>query len=101
LTEAAGLTPALSARQPGGAFELNSSSERTLLKVFSTQTKRIVFVALFRSFPDIMTPWPESHYSRLFATLNWSPTMALMFSSPSGLPWSVTKTVLILCFAIN
>jgi len=39
----AGLTPALSACQPGGAFELKSSSERTLLKVFSTQTNNIVF----------------------------------------------------------
>jgi hypothetical protein len=44
LTTDAGLTPALSACQPGGAFELKSSSESTLLKVFSWQTKRIVFV---------------------------------------------------------
>jgi hypothetical protein len=44
LTAEAGLTPALSACQPGGALELKISSERTLRKVFSTQTKRIVFV---------------------------------------------------------
>lgn len=44
LTSVAGLTPALSACQPAGALELNISSERTLRKVFSTQTKRIVFV---------------------------------------------------------
>jgi hypothetical protein len=44
LTAGAGLTPALSARQPGGALELNNSSERTLLKVFSTQTKRMFAV---------------------------------------------------------
>lgn len=43
-TEAAGFTPALSACQPVGAFELKISSERTLLKVFSTQTKRMMFV---------------------------------------------------------
>ncbi len=44
LTAAAGLTPALSACQPDGAFELKSSSERTLLNVFSTQTNNIVFI---------------------------------------------------------
>jgi hypothetical protein len=41
--EAAGLTPPLSALHPRGALELNNSSERTLLKVFSTHTKRMVF----------------------------------------------------------
>jgi len=46
LTAVAGFTPALSARHPGGAFELNSSSESTLRKVFSTHTKRMVFVML-------------------------------------------------------
>jgi len=55
LTAAAGLTPALSACQPGGALELNSSSERTLLNVFSTQTNRIVFVVCFETGSDIMT----------------------------------------------
>jgi len=38
----AGLTPALSACHPGGALELKSASESTLLKVFSTQTKRMM-----------------------------------------------------------
>jgi hypothetical protein len=65
---------------------LNSSSESTLLNVFSTQTKRIVFVAPFRGSPDLMTASPEAQDSRLFATLNWSPTMALMFRRPRGLP---------------
>jgi hypothetical protein len=44
LTWAAGLTPALSACHPARAFELKISSESTLLKVFSTQTKRMVRV---------------------------------------------------------
>jgi len=34
---------------------LKSSSERTLLNVFSTQTKRIVFVRADGAYPDIMT----------------------------------------------
>jgi len=42
LTAAAGLTPALSACHPVGALELNISSDMTLLKVFSTQTNRMV-----------------------------------------------------------
>ncbi len=40
LIAAAGCTPALSARQPGGAFALRIASDITLRKVFSTQTKR-------------------------------------------------------------
>ena len=58
LTAKAGLTPALSARHPGGALELKSSSERTLLNGFSTQTKRLEFVTGPRAFSNIMTALP-------------------------------------------
>jgi hypothetical protein len=53
-TDWAGLTPALSACHPRGALELKSSSDRTLLNVFSTQTKRIVLVGLAGSCLNLM-----------------------------------------------
>ena len=43
-----------SACHPVGALESNNSSDRTLLKEFPMQAKRIEFVGSFKEPPDIM-----------------------------------------------
>jgi hypothetical protein len=53
--------------------------------VFSTHTKRIVFLGFVLASLDISNT-PDAQESRLFATLNWSPTMDLMLRRPKGLP---------------